>query len=161
MLGQMRKIKALKCKLENSYICTFNVSHADAKLKDTHCPYSSIGGCSQSIVFNTHDIHLSLFTFISFTCTTKTGTSCLVCNANQRISVPEGLVDGSVPADEGHRGEEDEPKDGQTKVNTVLRVCSEVCQAGEHVEEESGTVDWGEVQETSDKWEIIEKHYYI
>ena len=66
-------------------------------------------------------------------------------------SVPEGLVDGPVPADEGHRGEEDEPEDGQTEVNPVLSVCSEVSQAGQHVEEESGTVDCGDTQETNVK----------
>lgn len=57
------------------------------------------------------------------------------------VSVPEGLVDGPVPADESHRGEEDEPEDGQTEVNTICCVCSEVSQACQHVEEKSGTVD--------------------
>lgn len=32
---------------------------------------------------------------------------------------PEGPVDWSVPADEGHRGKQDEPEDGQTKIHTV------------------------------------------
>lgn len=63
-------------------------------------------------------------------------------------SVPEGLVDGSVPADEGHGGEEDEPKDGQAKVNTIGScVCCEVSQAGQQIEEEGGTVDWEKTQE--------------
>lgn len=56
--------------------------------------------------------------------------------------LPEGSVDRPVPTDEGHRGEEDEPEDGQTKVHTILTACSEVSQAGQHVEEESGTMDW-------------------
>lgn len=59
-----------------------------------------------------------------------------------QCTVPEGLVDWPIPADKRHRGKEDEPEDGQTKVNTILRVCSEKSQAGQHIEEESGTVDW-------------------
>lgn len=65
-----------------------------------------------------------------------------------QTSVPEGLVDGPVPADERHWGEEDEPEDGQTKVDPTLSVCSEVRQAGQHVEEESGTVNWGDAEES-------------
>ncbi len=71
----------------------------------------------------------------------KTTSPRTVSNSKQRTSVLEGLVDGPVPADEGHRREEDEPEDGQAEVDTVLRVCSEVSQAGQHVEEQSGTVD--------------------
>lgn len=59
----------------------------------------------------------------------------------------KGLVNGSVPADEGHWGEEDEPEDGQTKVYPFLRVCSEVGQACQHVEEQSGAVDLGTVKD--------------
>ena len=58
-------------------------------------------------------------------------------------AVPEGSVDRPVPADEGHGGEEEEPEDGQTEVHTVLRVYSEVSQAGQQVEEESDAVDCG------------------
>lgn len=62
--------------------------------------------------------------------------------ANFKSSVPEGLVDGPVPADKGHRGEEDEPEDGQTKVDSICSTCSEIGQAGQDVEEQRGAVDW-------------------
>jgi len=56
-------------------------------------------------------------------------------HANQRMRCPpEGLVDGPVPADEGHGREEEEPEDGQTEVHAVLRAGGEVSQAGQHVE---------------------------
>lgn len=32
---------------------------------------------------------------------------------------PEGLVDGSVPAEEGAGSKEDEPENGETKVHTI------------------------------------------
>lgn len=43
-----------------------------------------------------------------------------------REDVPEGFIDGPVPAEEAHRGEEDEPQDGKTKVHTGHRVSYEV-----------------------------------
>lgn len=69
----------------------------------------------------------------------KPTTSCLL---KPNDEAPEGPVHRSVPADEGHRGEEDEPEDGQTKVHAISSVCYEVRQAGKDVEEQSGTVDW-------------------
>lgn len=63
----------------------------------------------------------------------------------------EGFVNWSVPADEGHGGEEDEPKDGQTKVDTSILVCSEVSQTCQHVEEQSGAVDFGQDSQTENK----------
>lgn len=54
---------------------------------------------------------------------------------------PEGPVDGSVPADEGHWSKQDEPQNRQTKVHTGVVVPGEECQAGQHIQEESSTVD--------------------
>lgn len=64
------------------------------------------------------------------------------CKQYQWHSIPKGLVDRPVPTDEGHGGEQNEPKNSQTKVNAIVTVNGEASQAGQHVEEESGTVDW-------------------
>lgn len=56
--------------------------------------------------------------------------------------IPEGFVDGPVPTDEGHGGEDDEPEDGEPEVDAGRRAASEVSQAGQHVEEEGDAVDW-------------------
>lgn len=55
----------------------------------------------------------------------------------------EGLVDGSVPAEEGAGAEEDEPEDGQAKVHALRCVTDEVGQTGQQVEEQCHTVHWG------------------
>lgn len=52
----------------------------------------------------------------------------------------EGLIDRSVPAEEGAGTEEDEPEDGQTKANALGGVADEEGEAGEKVEEQSHAV---------------------
>lgn len=52
----------------------------------------------------------------------------------------EGLVDGPVPAEEGAGAEEDEPKDGQAKAQTLSGIFDEVGQTGQKVEEERHAV---------------------
>ncbi len=54
---------------------------------------------------------------------------------------PKGLVDGPVPAEEGAGSKEDEPEDGEAKINTIGRVSGEVSQTCQQVEKQSHTVD--------------------
>ena len=42
-----------------------------------------------------------------------------LCETN-REDIPEGFIDGSVPADKSDRAEENEPEDGKAKVHTVV-----------------------------------------
>lgn len=60
-------------------------------------------------------------------------------DANEAYSL-EGLIDRSVPAEEGTGCEEDEPEDGETKVDTFIGVPDEEGKAGKNVEEQSHTV---------------------
>lgn len=53
---------------------------------------------------------------------------------------PEGLIDRSVPAEEGAGSEEDEPQNGEAEINSVV-TGDEVSQARQQVEEQSHTVD--------------------
>lgn len=54
----------------------------------------------------------------------------------------EGLIDRSVPAEEGAGTEEDEPEDGQTEANTLGGLSDEEGEAGKNVEEQSHAVHW-------------------
>lgn len=60
----------------------------------------------------------------------------------------EGLIDGSVPAEEGTGRKEDEPEDGETKVETFSGVPDEEGEAGQNVEEQSHTVHWKSIEQS-------------
>ena len=55
----------------------------------------------------------------------------------------EGLVHWPVPAEEGAGCKEDQPEDGEAKVNATGHIRGEESQAGEKVEEQGYTVDCG------------------
>lgn len=72
--------------------------------------------------------------------TTTTIIACPQFVPNNEAYSLEGLIDGSVPAEEGTWREEDEPEDGETKVHTFTGVPDKEGEAGKNVEEQSHTV---------------------
>lgn len=75
---------------------------------------------------------------------TSTSLSTSLGSSSEHKSLPEGFVNWPVPADKRHRGEEDEPQDGQTEVHTFSSVSGEVSQASQDVEEQGGAMDCDE-----------------
>lgn len=65
--------------------------------------------------------------------------SCLhICSNHIRVrrGLPEGSINWPVPTDEGARGEEHEPEDGQAKVHATRRIHTEPGHAADHVGEQ-------------------------
>lgn len=52
-------------------------------------------------------------------------------------NLPESLIHGAVPADEGAGSEQEDPEDGQPEARAVVALHTEAGQAGEEIQEQS------------------------
>lgn len=63
------------------------------------------------------------------------------CTTGARCYIPKGSIHRSVPTDEGARGEEQKPEDGQSQALTPTSVYAKHSHAGEEVEQQSAGRD--------------------
>lgn len=52
-------------------------------------------------------------------------------------NLPESLIHGAVPADEGAGSKKDDPEDGEPEAGAIVGLHTEAGQAGEEIQEKS------------------------